>query len=322
MKTLQTLTAGAVGLAATVLPLGALPTYAASDTVDLRHPGTRDRGADVRIAHIEGDTIVDGEVRIDLGTTRLLLLGPSGEDYVVQTWRERGGRVKVKRVTPDGDVTVLLRGRESWGAVLSSDGAHLLTTDRRRRATITAYDATDGSEIASRRFRGYGFVVDADGQTVLVSSWERDHAIAWDIDAGRRSKVVDHTVYTADLAADRIAYFTGDPYSGGCSVVTTVGDPEAQLWRSCRQKVASFSPDGSLLVSMHILADGLGPGVVKLRELDGSRLVTYRAQWFGMIDWEDADTLLLEANGKRRMATVRCDGTDCERASDLSRSSA
>lgn len=318
---MKSLIALATGLTAALLPLTALPAYAA-DRVDLSRPATLERGEDLRVAHIEGDTIVDGEVRIDLDTRRLLLLGTSGDDYVVQTWRQRSGRAKVKRVTADGDVTVLLRGRKAWGAVVSADGEHVVTNDHRRRGTITVHDASDGSQVASRRFRGYPFVVDAADGTVLISSWSRGRTITWDTDTNRRRRLVDHVVYTADLQTDRIAYFTKDPYSGGCSVVAPLSDPDTRLWRSCRQKVASFSPDGSLLTSMYILADGLGPNVVQLREVDGSRLATYEARWFGRIRWEDSDTLLLDANGKRRMATARCDGTDCERASDLSRSSA
>ena len=40
--------------------------------------------------------------------------------------------------------------------------------------------------------------------------------------------------------------------------------------------------------------------------------------WFGAIDFETTTAVLLETNGPRKAATVRCTDAGCERASDLS----
>ncbi len=319
MKTLLALAAALTATALTA-PLAPVGSSVAVDTVDLSRPGTLERGDDVRLPHLEGTTIVDGDRRIEVPHV-MTLMGTSGDDYVVSTRRAQRPRYRVKRVTPEGDTAVLLRGKDALFTQLSSDGQLIIHTDNRRRTRLTAFDATDGSEVASGRFRGYAEVVDADGGTVLVSSWQRERTVAWDLATGTRERIVDRIAYHADLSADRLAVYTDDPYRGGCTVVSTVSDPDTTLWRSCRQRVVTFSPDGALLASTDILADGVGPGEVQLRETDGSRLTLYRANWFGAVQWEDDDTLLLDANGRRQGATVRCDGADCERASDLAASS-
>jgi hypothetical protein len=310
-----TLAAAVAGLS--LLAPSAPSGDATATTVDLSRPGDLERGDDVRIPHVEGTEIVDGDVRVDLGTERFQLMGASGDDYIVHRWTQRFGRDRVVRVTAEGDRTVLVRGEASWGAVLSSDGVHVITNDNNRRATLTAYDAADGSLVGSARFGGYGYVLDAEGGTAVVSAWGQGRAVSWDFVDGGRTVVAEKDAYLADIAADRLAVFTGDPYEDGCTEVSTLSAPDETVWRSCRQKVATFSPDGARMMTMHILSDGLGPGEVDLRSFDGTRLVTYASRWFGELAWEDTDTVLLDANGRRNGATVRCDLDVCELASDV-----
>lgn len=305
-------------LAAAVAGLGLLTTAAppAATTVDLSRPGSLERGDDVRIPHLEGNVVVDGDRRIEVRNV-VTLLGESGDDYVVST-KTRHGKYRVKRVSVTGEQWELLSGKEAVGVDLSSDGEHLLRNDNRRRATISVYDAADGSPVASGRFKGYGYVLDADSGTAVVSSWtDEGRAVSWDFVDGGRTLVAEKDVYLADISADRLASFTGDPYRDGCTEVSTLSAPDEVLWESCRQKVATFSPGGDQMVTMHILADGVGPNEVDLRDVGGTRLVTYTSRWFGQLQWEDADTLLLEAHSRRNGATVRCDLDACELASDV-----
>ena len=88
------------------------------------------------------------------------------------------------------------------------------------------------------------------------------------------------------------------------------------VWRSCRDRVAAVSPDGTRMVTFDILTDGLGPGVVHLREIDGTKLATYSTNWFSGWEWESPSTLLLDVNGQRKFATVRCTLGACENATD------
>lgn len=305
-------------LATAAAGLGLLAPAAPADTsVDLSRPGTLVRGDDVRGPHVEGTEIVDGDIRVDLATERFQLMGASGDDYVVHRWTQRFGRDRVLRVTTEGDRTVLLRGREAWGAMLSSDGAHVITNDNERRATLTAYDATDGSIVGSSRFMGYGYVLDAEGGTAVVSAWGQGRTESWDFVDGGRTVVAEEDAYLADISADRLAVFTGDPYEGGCTEMSALSAPDEVLWGSCRQKVATLSPDGAQMITMHIRSDGVGPGEVDLRSIDGTTLVTFASRWFGALAWEDVDTVLLDANGRHHGATVRCDLDACELASDV-----
>ena len=301
----------AVLAAAASLALVAVVTPGASahavETVDLSRPGSLERGDDVRLPHLEGTTLVDGELRIEVPNA-ITLLGPSEDDYLVST-RDSRGVYRVKRVAPDGSKAVLLRGRRALYTVLSDDGRHLIGTDNRRLTTLTAYDATDGTEVAGHTFRSRLEVLDADGGVVLASSWERPRTLTGDLATGARERVSADVAYQGDLSAD--------PYEGGCSLVTRPSAVGETLWESCRQKVATFSEDGERLVTMHILTDGAGPGELQLRETDGTRLTTYAASWFGSVGWEDVDTLLLDANGRRNGALVRCDLAVCELASDV-----
>lgn len=323
MNLVSTALVATVASLALVAPADPSPAPSAerATSVDLSRPGTLDRGDDVRVPHREGTEIVDGDVRVDLGTTDFLLMGRSGDDYVVHRWAPRAPHNRILRVTAAGARTRVLSGREAWGASLTSDGSHIITTDSDRRTTLTAHDATDGEWVSSARFRGYGWVLDASGGTALVSSDRRSRTVAWNYLDGGRSVVADRPGYNADLGADRIAFYTGDPYLGGCTEVASMSAPDAVLWRSCREKVGTFSPDGERMVTMHILSDGVGPGEVRQRATDGTRLVSYTSRWFGLLEWEDDDTLLLEANSRRNGALVRCDLDKCERASDVSPSS-
>ena len=320
MPTLLTTLAAAVaglGLMAPTVPPTSVPVggEGPTTTVDLSRPGTLARGDDVRVPHLEGNVVVDGDRRIEVRNV-MSLLGQTGDDYVVST-RSRRGKYRIKRVSVTSEQWVLLTGREALYVDLSSDGEHLLRNDNRRRATISVYDASDGSPVASGRFRGYGYVLDADGGTAVVGSWSRGRTVSWDFVDGGRSLVAQKDAYLADISSDRLATFTADPYLDGCTEVSTLSAPDDLLWESCQQKVATFSPDGERMVTMHILTDGVGPGEVDLRAVDGSTLVTYTSRWFGQIGWEDDDTLLLDANSRRNGATVRCDLDVCERASDV-----
>ena len=312
MKTLGSLTASVL---AVLLAATAVPAYAV-DRVDLSRPGTLERGDDVRIPHLEGDVIVDGERDIEVRHV-VSLLGKTGDDYVVSVKRPRGKHT-VKRVSVTGEHWVLLRGKEALYVELTEDGRYLLRNDNNPAAVITAYDATDGSEVASRSFRRYGYVVGSGDGLVYVSRWSpSQRVVAWDVEAGTKTVVVEQVGGLADVAADRLLVYTGDPYEGGCAQVRVLSDPETLVWESCSQRVTAFSPDGALMATIGILSDGLGPDEVQLRDGEGDLLVTYTATWFNRVHWEDADTLLLEANGRKKGATVRCDGTDCERASKL-----
>jgi hypothetical protein len=99
-------------------------------------------------------------------------------------------------------------------------------------------------------------------------------------------------------------------------VLSRLSDPQDRLWKSCDERIESFSPDGRRMATVHILSDGIGPGAVAERELDGSLLGDYTTGWFGRIGFESNTNLLLEVNGDTLAATVRCSEGSCENATD------
>ena len=118
---------------------------------------------------------------------------------------------------------------------------------------------------------------------------------------------------------DRLATYSGNPYAGGCTVVTKLSKPGVELWRSCRQRVDAFSPGGKRMAAVALLSDGVGPNVVRVLASRGRTLVKYSIQgWFSQLRWENDAELLLDANGRKQFAVVRCDRADCERATGLS----
>ena len=63
--------------------------------------------------------------------------------------------------------------------------------------------------------------------------------------------------------------------------------PRVKIWKSCSDRVAGFSPDGTQMMTFHILTDGLGPGEIRLRTIGGTKLATYTSNWFSAwgFDW-------------------------------------
>ncbi len=73
------------------------------------------------------------------------------------------------------------------------------------------------------------------------------------------------------------------------------------------------------MATIDILSDGIGPSYVAVRAGTGQKLAAYDVKgWFGQITFETPTALLLETNGKRKAATVRCTDSGCERATDVS----
>ena len=138
----------------------------------------------------------------------------------------------------------------------------------------------------------------------------------WRFATGRSRTVVERRGSVASIEHDLLGVDTKDPYSGGCTRLVRLSAPGTTVWTSCRDRVAAFSPDGSQMLTFHILTDGLGPGELHLRETDGTRLATWTTGWFGGWEWESTGTLLLDVNGTRRSATVRCTVDACDNATD------
>ena len=119
----KTLTTLAVAAATIITTAGAA---AAAPVFDIK-PAALSRGADVQIAHIEGHSVVDGSIRIEVPAARVALLGKTGSSYVIQTHNADYRNAQVWRMRPDGSRTRLLHGRNAENVVLSDTGATLVS---------------------------------------------------------------------------------------------------------------------------------------------------------------------------------------------------
>ena len=297
----------------------AVPAQAAAPTVELQ-PDRLERGADVAMAHVDDGVLVDGARRVDLPGTDADLLGTSGDAYVVSTWRtdavgETRSR-RIVRVEADGSVRELLRPLDAHATLLSEDGSRLVAVPEpgSRRSPVVVWSAVDGSETARRTFRRYPEVVAADGRKVLVDSTGR--LAVWRVGADAVRTVTRRPTGPASIEHDLLTTYTKDPYLDGCTELVRLSDPDEVVWRSCAERVAAFSPDGTQMVTFAILTDGLGPGAISLRTTRGRKLATWTTNWFSGWEWESHGTLLLDVNGARTYAVVRCALADCEDATD------
>ncbi|WP_134738665.1 hypothetical protein [Nocardioides sp. 503] len=315
-KTMSVLVALAAGLTG-VLALGA-PAQAAEPVV-LR-PADLPRGADVRVPHLEGRTVVDGDRRVRVrGGDRVVLLGRSGDAYVVGVSGDDDGRGSIRLVRPGAAARVVLRGVPVFETVLSGDGQHLVraSASTARRTRVMVNRASDGALVRQRTFPGSAKVLDAGGGRVVLGSWGPDRTLSWSFATDTTTTLVRRAGYAASIEADRLATYSRDPYDGGCSVVRRLAAPRGTLWRSCDERVAAFAPGATRLATIGILSDGLGPTEVRLRKAGGRLVARYAARWFGSISFESERALLLDTNGTRKAATVRCTATRCVRASAL-----
>jgi hypothetical protein len=299
--------------------IGLPAARAAAPAVDLQ-PQALARGADIAVPHVEDGVFVDGERRIELPGSDGDVLGASGAAWIAATWtNNRVGeqrRARIVRVEPDGTVRTIFVGFESRWALLSEDGSRLVTTAEsgHRRAAVTVRSAADGSEVRSRVFDGWPQAVTADDRKVVVQTIRR--TVLWRVGPDRVRTVTRDAAGAVSIEHDLLATSTDDPYIGGCTRLVRLSDPSTTVWRSCKERVAAISPDGTQLLTFHILTDGVGPGRITLRTLRGQRLVTWTTGWFSGWQWESPGTVLLEVNGTRKSATVRCTLAECETATD------
>ena len=287
----------------------------AAPTVTL-HPTQLDRGPDVPGPHVEGKVLHDGSTRIPFKAGVVTLLGTSPVGYVVHLMRDNGTHSRVVTVSDEGARRTIVRKVGYAESRLSEDGRHLLVSrmdaDRTR---VRVLSVVTGAQVRSRWFRGDVSVLDADRGLAVLGAWTPDRTFTWTWRTGRLHKINDHAGYTASISADRVAALTGDPYVGGCSVLTDLDND--RLSRSCSHRVVAISPSGGRVATVGILEDGPGPAAAQVRRATGGKVVAeYRAPYvFGSIRWQDDSTLLLDTLTKRRVVTVRCVLDDCERAS-------
>lgn len=300
----------------------AVPAGAAAPAADLQ-PQRLDRGADIAVPHVEdgpyGEVFVDGARRVELPGQVARIVGPSDDAWLVATGNvDRNRNRRVVRVEADGSVTDVLRNIETSTVIVSADGSTLAWqqyVSRGRKVLTHVASATDGTDLGTRGPTRYEDLLAVDPKKVVLGSDTRTFAWNHSRNATRTRTIAGGMAAGVDLPLRLLSSWTKHPYDGGCYVLRRLGS-RVKLWSSCRERVAAFSPDGTQMLTFHKLTDGLGPGEITLRTIRGKRLATWTTGWFSGWEWESPGIVLLEANGKRRSATVRCDLGACENATD------
>lgn len=267
---------------------------------------------------MEGRRIVDGDLRLRVRGRQLGLLGETADGYLVRVTRRTD---QVRFVRPDGSTVEIVADLGSDQPVLGRDGSVLTVVHQRiraRRSTIRARDPQTGDLLGVRRVKGFADVLDTDGAgqgRVLYATFRPRHTALWDLDADAAQRVARRAGYHADLGEDLLAIFTKDPYRGGCSVLRTISDPGDRSWRSCDERVVAVAPGGARMATIDLLSDGIGPVRAWLRSTTGNGVARYRVDgFFGSIDFEDSDALLLRAFTADSSGLVRCEKRSCELA--------
>ena len=224
-----------VGLAGAVLSPA---TAAAPEVLDL---GSLGRGAPPAVPYLEGGdahVLVDGALRIPVPENVIGLLGEIDHDYLLWAFASgRDGKEKILRISPDGTREVVLKARALYDAQVSPNGSAVATSaiGTTRQTTLKVYDIRTGALTKKRTVPGYGTVLDFDGSRVAVGVNNPNKTVTWALATDTITKVSDGIGYNVDLATNRFARFTKDPYQGGCTVVSTFSDPQT----GCGPRVGS-----------------------------------------------------------------------------------
>jgi hypothetical protein len=283
-------------------------------------PRSLPRGDAPRVPYLEGTVVVDDDRRLATGGSEVRLLGRSGDDVLVAVAYADDRSQRVLRLRPDGTRAVVAKPVDIGTVLLSADGSTLVA-DRSRleRSTVRVIDAWTGAVTARRAFTGYVEAHDVAGGEVALVRYRPDRTIVWRTGADRTRPVLRRAASYVDLDADRITWFDGDPYQGGCTVLARLSLRDEALWGSCKDAVVSISPNGRRLLTLHKLTDGVGPGELRVRRANGRLVATYEIErgWFPHWQWESGRALLIQASGPRHSAWVRCVDGACERATRL-----
>jgi hypothetical protein len=318
MRRLLMTTTALLALAAPLL-VGA-PSSAAPPDIEIK-PGALTRGPDIAGAHLDGTTIVDGDVTVKLNARRAMLYGKWDKYYVAATGDREWGNVKLWRVSPAGVKKLLAELIDPFNTVLDPDDGQIAYSygDATSKPTIAVYDLTQKEEVAVNAFASLPSLLDFDEGVVVASFFDfKVKTITWDTVADETLKVNRKRANFASVVHNLLGFYSKEPFDGGCQVLTHLDDVTDVIWTSCEERIDAVSPDGKRVATIALLSDGIGPADVMVRKLRGAPVAHYSINgWFGRIWWETSTKLLMESNGRSQAATVRCKVDVCNRATDL-----
>lgn len=316
MRRLLTTTAAVLALAAPLLT--AAPSNAAPPEVTIK-PGALKRGPDPVGVHLDGNTIHDGGVTVEVNAARVLLLGKWNDFYIAALGNKEWANTRLVRIAKSGRVKLLVAGIDPFNVTLDADGNQVAYSygDSTQRPTIGVYDFLQKEEVISRSFSSLPTLLDFDLGRVIASFWSfKIKTVSWDTITDTPGRVNGKRSNYASVAQNQLGFFSKDPQAGGCQVLTHLTNQSDVLWTSCSERIEAASPGGTRFAMIPLLTDGLGAANITVRKASGAAVVRYRIDgFFGAITWETNFKLLVQANGAVKAALVRCKVEDCNRAS-------
>lgn len=198
---------------------------------------------------------------------------------------------------------------------MSADGTRIALADRKNRRTVTTViSASTGQKVRRTTWAGSAYVRDFDGDRIVVAGPKRGYL--WNLHTGRSRGIVRGALYVADLGADRMAVAGKAPSKGRCETVSTITRPRTTHFRTCRDRVITFSDSGARMITGSRSADFT---TVRLRTIGGKKLASYtisRSNWnIERPSFETDTTVLFTGYSGYLGAVYRCTVTACERAS-------
>jgi hypothetical protein len=321
MRRLLTTTTALLALAATaVAPLLAIAPADAAETIVIK-PGALPRGPDIAGPHLDGTTIVDGDVSVKVRRPNVILYGKWHDQYVAATGTSAWDKVKLVRISATGSVTVLREFIYPFTARLDAGNDLIAYSygDSTQKPTLAVYDLGLDEEVSIHAFAAVPELIGfGDGLVVASFGPPKAKTFTWNTVTNEVVRVNTKQGNYASVAHNLLGYYSKDPQFGGCQVLAHLSDPGDVLWTSCDERIDAVSPDGRRVATIPLLTDGLGSRDVVVRKVNGKKLAHYTVGFFfGRVWWETGTKLLMEANGKTLAATVRCQVADCNRATDL-----
>lgn len=236
-----------IGFASIAVVAGLAPAAHASEPLVLK-PGKIHRGPDIAIPHLDGTTIIDGAVSVKVSAGRVVLHGKSGNAYIATTMSKEGANQKLVRVGPQGTVRVLHKDSNAYLTRLADSGDRVAVAGpgAPTRQTVSVYDARTGEVLAERRFAGSLTLLDLSDQGLVISNFATPMSTyVWDPATDAVRQLNKKMTNFADAELDLLAFYSKDPYFGGCQVVTRFSDPSIRLSRNCDERIEDVSPMGN-----------------------------------------------------------------------------
>ncbi len=321
MRRLLTTTTALLGLAASAAaPMLALAPADAAETIAIK-PASLPRGPDIKGPHLDGTTIVDGDVSVKVKRPNVRLYGKWHDQYVAATGTSAWDKVKLVRISASGKVTLLREFIDPFTAVLDAKNDQIAYSygGNTQKPTLAVYDFGIGDEVQVHGFVAMPQLLGFDDGLMVASFAEpKAKTITWNTVTDEIVKVNAKQGNYVSVAHDLLGYYSKDPQFGGCQVLAHLSNPGDVLWTNCGQRIEAVSPDGKRVATIPLLTDGLGARDVIVRKATGKVLAHYTIDnFFGTIWWETNTKLLMDANGKTKAATVRCQVAVCSRATPV-----